>query len=414
MSDVVLRGTLVLMAPALIEQASELREFVGSVSRMRDAVGVLSITIGIEPGVVSGGTPGWEIAVENDFARLRHDRSVGPLVTRRSEETSTRLAELLDPTTAGRGRALYVALESGELHEAALQPALPPGARLGIAAHVLPLLVVVDEAEPAGLVSASRDAIAVLESELGMVGDVDRIELEPTIGDWWPEMKGPARANPLRGQHTVSQRDRYARRLAAAYRHTLDEASDAIRALARERCWTRAVLAGDPRTIDVLDEVLRADGVVTTTIAANLEGLRAEDAVRRLEDAYNSRDYSVLPDLIRDDLVAHTAGSDQAPQNHAGLQMINENAYTAFPDKVTEIVEAFGEGDRVVARVRNTGTNTGGLPWFGIAANDGKVDVEWIQISRHDEAGKIAETWSQMEVAKLMQQLGAMPGPEGM
>jgi predicted ester cyclase len=138
------------------------------------------------------------------------------------------------------------------------------------------------------------------------------------------------------------------------------------------------------------------------------------DVVRKLEAGYNARDYSVLPELIRDDLVAHTPSSDQGAQNHEGLKVNNEGAYSAFPDKVTEIQDIFGEGDLVVTRVRNTGTNTGGLPWFGIPANDAKIDLEWIQISRHDPDGKIAETWSQMEVPKLMQQLGAMPGPEGM
>lgn len=273
------------MTPAIERRARDLRKLVGSVSRVRDAVGVLSITIGMEPGAVTGGTPAWEIAVGNDLARLRHDSSVGPALARRFEDISTRLAELLDPTASGRGRALYVALESGESSEVALQRPLPTGARVGLAAHVLPLLGVLEEGEPAGLVSAARDAISVHEAELGTVRAVADIELEPTVGDWWPEMKGPARANPLRGQQTVSQRDRHARRLAAAYRHTLDEASGALGALARDRAWTRAVLAGDPRTIDVLDELLRAGGVAATTISANLEGLRTEDAIARLENA---------------------------------------------------------------------------------------------------------------------------------
>jgi predicted ester cyclase len=137
------------------------------------------------------------------------------------------------------------------------------------------------------------------------------------------------------------------------------------------------------------------------------------DVVRRLEDAYNARDYTGLPELVRDDLVAHTPSADPTGQNHAGLQGNNEGAASAFPDKVSEIEDIFGEGDRVVARIRQRGTNTGGLPWLGIPANDAKTDFRWIQISRHDEDGRIAETWAQMEVVKLMQQLGAMPGPEG-
>lgn len=134
------------------------------------------------------------------------------------------------------------------------------------------------------------------------------------------------------------------------------------------------------------------------------------DVVRRLEAAYNARDYTQLGEFVRDDLVAHTASSDQIPQNNEGLIANNEGSYATFPDRRTEIVDIFGEGDRVVSRIRMTGTNTGGLPWFGIAANDATVDVEWIQITRHDPSGKIAQTNTQMELPKLMMQLGAMPG----
>lgn len=273
------------MAPMLMERASDLRDFVGSVLELQDPVGVLSVTIGIEPGAGSGGTPPWEIALENDLTRLRHDGSLRPASKRRLEEMSARLAELLDATSAGRGRALYVAPESGASRQLALHRALPTGARVGPVAHVLPLLEALGEGERAGLVMASRDALALFESELERANEVDRIDLEPWIGDWWPEMKGPSRANPLRGQHTFSQRDRYSRRIAVAYRHTLDEASVKLGALARERCWTRAVLAGDPRTVDTLDEVLRNSGLATITIGANLEGLRTEEALGRLKAA---------------------------------------------------------------------------------------------------------------------------------
>ena len=279
------RGTLVLMASVLMERVSDLRNFVGSVVELRDPVGVLSVTIGIEPGAGSGGTPPWEIALENDLTRLRHDGSLGPASKRRLEETSERLAELLDATSTGRGRALYVALESGASHEVTLERTLPTGARVSPVAHVLPLLEALEAGERAGLIMASRDALVLWESELERANEVDRIDLEPWVGDWWPEMKGPSRANPLRGQHTVSQRDRYARRIAEAYRHTLDEASVTLGALARERSWTRAVLAGDPRTIDALDGVLRRGGLTTITIGSNLEGLRTEQALGRLEAA---------------------------------------------------------------------------------------------------------------------------------
>ena len=112
-------------------------------------------------------------------------------------------------------------------------------------------------------------------------------------------------------------------------------------------------------------------------------------------------------------MLAHTPASDRTPPGLDGLQANSEASFGAFPDRRTEILDVFGEGDRVVARIRQRGTNSGGLPWLGIPANGKAVDFEWIQISRHDRDGKIAETWAQIEVPTLLQQLGAMPGPEG-
>ena len=137
------------------------------------------------------------------------------------------------------------------------------------------------------------------------------------------------------------------------------------------------------------------------------------DVVRRLEDAYNRREYGDLENLVRDPLDAHTAGRDGAQDRDALIQN-NEMTAGAFPDKRTEILDIFGEGDRVVAHVRMTGTNTGGLPWFGIPANDRPIDTDWIQISQHDGEGRITTTHAQMDVPKLLMQLGAMPGPGGM
>lgn len=273
------------MALMLTEQMRDVRGFVGSVVELRDPIGVLSVTVGIESGAGSGGTPPWQITVQNDLARLRHDGSLGRSPKRTLDVIAAGLAEVFDLASTGRGRALYVALESGASREIALQRALPTGARVGPVAHVLPVLEALDRGEPAVLVIASRNAIVLFESELGGVTELDRIELEPWVGDWWPEMKGPSRANPMRGQQTVSHRDRYERRIAAAYRHTLDEAAARLGVLARRRSWTRAVLAGDSRTVDALNGVLRGCELTTTTIRANLEGLRTEDALGRLDAA---------------------------------------------------------------------------------------------------------------------------------
>ena len=92
--------------------------------------------------------------------------------------------------------------------------------------------------------------------------------------------------------------------------------------------------------------------------------------------------------------------------------MAHQQSMQAFPDRQNEVLDIFGEGDQVVAHVRMTGTNTGGLPWFGIPANDHKVDTDWITIYRL-EGGRVVETWAQMDIPRMMMQLGAMPGMGG-
>ena len=136
------------------------------------------------------------------------------------------------------------------------------------------------------------------------------------------------------------------------------------------------------------------------------------DVVRRIEAAWAESDLDALDDLIAADYTPHTPGSDQIPPGLQGAKMAHQQSMQAFPGRQNEVLDIFGEGDQVVAHVRMTGTNTGGLPWFGIPANDHKVDTDWITIYRL-EGGRVVETWAQMDIPRMMMQLGAMPGMGG-
>jgi predicted ester cyclase len=141
---------------------------------------------------------------------------------------------------------------------------------------------------------------------------------------------------------------------------------------------------------------------------------RNVELVERLEQAYNERDYDTVRASVTPDLVAHTPGSEVLPAGVEGAIASNEGSFQGFSDRRTEILEIFGDGDRVVSHVRMTGTNDGDMPFGGISATGKAVDIDWIQISRHGDDGTIQETWAQMDLPKMMVQLGAMPAPEGM
>ena len=136
------------------------------------------------------------------------------------------------------------------------------------------------------------------------------------------------------------------------------------------------------------------------------------DVVRRIEAAWEKNDVDALDELIAADYSPHTPGSDQMPPGLAGAKVAHEQSMQAFPDRHNQVLDIFGEGDLVVSHVRMKATNTGGLPWFGIPANGRQVDTDWITIFRL-EGGKVVETWAQMDIPKMMMQLGAMPAMGG-
>lgn len=135
--------------------------------------------------------------------------------------------------------------------------------------------------------------------------------------------------------------------------------------------------------------------------------------VRRLERAYNDRDYETVRACVALDLVANTPGAEGLPPGVEGAIVSNEGSFAGFSDRTTEILDIFGAGNRVVSHVRMTGTNDGDLPFGGISATGKAIDMDWIPISRHGADGTIEETWAQMDLPIMMVQLGAMPARRG-
>jgi len=133
------------------------------------------------------------------------------------------------------------------------------------------------------------------------------------------------------------------------------------------------------------------------------------EVVRRIEKAWTANDMGTIDQLIAPDFKAHTPGADVLPPGLDGAKAANQAALQAWSNKKVEIQDLFGEGDKVVVRTRMTAMNTGDFRFSGSRPTTPRSDFESVSIYRL-ENGKVVETWAQIEVPKLMQQLGAMPG----
>jgi len=89
-----------------------------------------------------------------------------------------------------------------------------------------------------------------------------------------------------------------------------------------------------------------------------------------------------------------------------GLKQMASIMRTAFPDFRVDVEDQFGEDDRVVTRVRQTGTHKGNFA--GLAPTGRRVCISAISVERV-ERGKIVESWGTSDQLGLRQQLGLLP-----
>lgn len=80
----------------------------------------------------------------------------------------------------------------------------------------------------------------------------------------------------------------------------------------------------------------------------------------------------------------------------------------AFPDLRMVPEDVIASGDKVVARVRATGTHRGAF--MGMPPTGKQVDVQLIDIIRFGDDGRAREHWGVFDQLGMMQQLGAIPG----
>jgi steroid delta-isomerase-like uncharacterized protein len=130
-------------------------------------------------------------------------------------------------------------------------------------------------------------------------------------------------------------------------------------------------------------------------------------AMERLYELINAGDIDGFGDLLADDFVEHEEMPGLEPTKEGVKQMFR--MYRAsFPDLRMEVEEALPSGDKVVGRVRATGTHTGEA-FMELPASGKSVNVQLIDITRFDDDGRAREHWGIFDALSLMQQLGAIP-----
>jgi steroid delta-isomerase-like uncharacterized protein len=133
--------------------------------------------------------------------------------------------------------------------------------------------------------------------------------------------------------------------------------------------------------------------------------------VRRLYTLINAGDLDGFGRHLADEFVEHEQQPGLAPTKDGVLAFFRMQL-AAFPDTRMHLEDIVANGDKVVARVRYTGTNRG--EFMGMPATGKSVDVQLFDMFRFGDDGLVREHWGVLDALAMMQQLGVVPaGPPG-
>ena len=132
--------------------------------------------------------------------------------------------------------------------------------------------------------------------------------------------------------------------------------------------------------------------------------------IRRYIEAIDDNqtgDWSILDEFIAEDFVAHNPPISGVSLDRDGMKQAAEIFRVATPGR-HEIPLQVAEGDLVASYIVGRGVHAGEL--MGIPATNRDVETVGIAIHRVRD-GKIVEYWSVTDIARVLQQVGVLPGP---
>jgi steroid delta-isomerase-like uncharacterized protein len=130
--------------------------------------------------------------------------------------------------------------------------------------------------------------------------------------------------------------------------------------------------------------------------------------VRRFyDDVLNRRNADLLDELAVEDYIEHDPFPGQG-NGRADLKARVGMFFNAFNPLHFTIEDVIAEGDKVVVRWTNAGTDSGGF--MGAPATGREFGIAGIDIHVVRD-GKLAEHWHVVDLLKQMQQLGMIPQP---
>lgn len=129
---------------------------------------------------------------------------------------------------------------------------------------------------------------------------------------------------------------------------------------------------------------------------------------RFVDQVINAHNVNMIDSFCHADFVNHNPDPGHSGKGIDDLKTTFTEFFTAFPDMKGTVNFMVAEGDKVVAHLNLSGTNTG--PMGNMTPTNKPMSMDGIDIITIKD-GKATERWGFFDNMSMMVQLGLMPAP---
>ncbi len=225
--------------------------------QLTDEIGVLSLYAEHDPDTASW-AEGSRIAINNQLRELRKGLPAATLdaVNSRVEQATEQIAALVDPTTTGRGRALFLGVASGEQVEIRIQMPTRPRAVLHDHAFIRPLVAAHDEGRPAGILLVNAEGARLMAWQVGECTPLDSWEVELGDAQLADQVLGGGSSSGTGAFRGDSHKEAFEARIHANRARLLKEAAGETGRHVQEQGWDRLLVVGPTRLLSQVVDAL--------------------------------------------------------------------------------------------------------------------------------------------------------------
>jgi hypothetical protein len=257
---------------------------------LEDPIGVLSVYVDADPALAAGTPPAWQTPVRTELrelaaeARREWPRDHRMAFEARLEQLEPELASVLERRDLSRGRALFAAIEGGEVRHVDVHAVLPSLVTVAPQALVLPLVAAQQAGRSAGVAELSWSQVVLSEWEFGVLRELETIELGVDLAG----EAGRPTTNPSVPQ-SFPERDRFETGVGARVLTRIREVGAEVAREAKARGWDLVVVDGVPRFVEALAGGIGPNGPAVLPSVEPLADVSQLEAADRVGNVLRDR-----------------------------------------------------------------------------------------------------------------------------